>query len=104
MVPPPSPFRMVFRSFERFEYNEKKNAEVLEMRAFDLSYVTQMFPGHVLERRDTRVSSETRFQVIGEVFDEVFVLVYTMRQGACRVITAWEADWSERQLWYDYTR
>ncbi len=104
MVPPPSPFRMVFRSFERFEFDEKKNAEVLEARAFDLGYVTQMFPGYVLERRDTRVISETRFQVIGEGFGEVFVLVYPMRKGACRVITAWEAEWNERQFWYEYTR
>jgi uncharacterized DUF497 family protein len=103
MVPPPTAFRLVYRAFDAFEFDPAKDAEVFVWRAFDLSYVSGMFPGYVLERRDTR-SKEPRFQVIGEVFGEVFVLVYTLRGNVCRIITAWEADIYERDLWYDYSR
>lgn len=102
MTPPPLPFRLVYRAFEHFEFDPDKSREVLETRGFDLSYASRVFPGYVLERQDTRRYSERRFQVIGELLGEVFVVVYTPRGKTCRLITAWAAEGPELDLWHDY--
>ena len=105
LVPPkPRPFRLVYRAFERIEFDQAKNDEVFEGRGFDLGYVGRLFPGYVLERQDTRPYPEPRFQVIGELLGQVFVVVYTRRGKACRLITAWLADPADRTLWHDQTR
>jgi uncharacterized DUF497 family protein len=67
-----------------------------------LAYARRVSPGYVLERRDTRPYPEPRFQVIGEVLGEVLVVIYTPRDGACRLITAWAAEGFELDQWYDY--
>jgi uncharacterized DUF497 family protein len=105
-VPPaPRPFRLVYRAFERIEFDPAKNDEVFERRGFDLAYVSRVFPGYVLEREDTRDYPEPRYQVIGELLGEVFFLVYARPQaGTCRLITAWVAEPHERELWHAITR
>ena len=102
MTPPPQLFRIVYRAFERFEFDRAKSQEILEERGFDLAYVSRIFPGYVLERQDTRPYPEPRFQVIGELLGEVFVVIYTPRGGVCRLITAWGAEGVELDLWNDY--
>lgn len=104
MPSPPRPFRLVYRTFDRIEFDPAKNDKVFELRGFDLAYVSRLFPGYVLEREDTRDYPEPRYQVIGEVLGEVFFVVYTRRGGACRLITAWVAEPHERDLWYDLTQ
>jgi hypothetical protein len=86
------------------EFDPVKNDEVFAERGFDLAYVSRMFPGYVLEREDTRPYRERRYQVIGEVVGEVFVVVYTRRGDICRLITAWVAERHERDFWYDFAR
>lgn len=104
MTPPARPFRLVYRSFERIEFDPIKNDEVFEARGFDLAYVSRMFPGYVLEREDTRGYDEIRYQAIGELLGDVFFVVYTRRSGVCRLITAWIADPQDQELWHDLTR
>lgn len=102
MSPPPDPFRVVYRAFDHFEFDEAKSDEILELRGFDLAYVSRIFPGYVLEREDTRPYDEPRFQVIGELLGEVYVVVYTLRGGSCRLITAWAAEGIELDLWDEH--
>jgi uncharacterized DUF497 family protein len=101
-VPPKlHPFRLVYRAFERIEFDQAKSNEVFEARAFDLGYASRIFPGYVLEREDTRGGyGERRFKVIGELLGDVLVVIYTPRGGACRVITAWLADPADTELWH----
>lgn len=101
MTPPPRPFRLVYRAFERIEYDQAKSDEVFEERGFDLAYVSRLFPGYVFEREDTRGYDEPRFQVIGELLGEVYEVVYTMREDTCRIITAWVAEPAYKELWDD---
>ena len=101
---PPRPFRLAYRRFRIIEYDPVKSDEVLDLRGFDLAYVSRMFPGYVLEREDTRSYGEFRYQAIGEVLGDVFLVVYTRRGDICRLITAWIAERHERDLWYDITR
>ena len=102
MTPPQRPFRLVYRAFDAFEFDPAKSDEVFELRGFDLAYARRMFPGYMLEREDTRESyGEPRFRVIGEVLWDILVVVYTLRGGTCRLITAWEAENWELDLWYE---
>jgi uncharacterized DUF497 family protein len=99
---PPRPYRLVYRAFDRFEFDQGKSAAILEVRGFDLGYVSRVFPGYVLERQDTRPYSEPRFQVIGELLGQVFEVVYTRRGKACRLITAWLAEENAMEIWNDH--
>ncbi|HUB49843.1 MAG TPA: BrnT family toxin [Acetobacteraceae bacterium] len=99
MPPGPKPFRVVYRAFDRITFDPRKSEAVMEERGFDLGYVSRMFPGYVLEREDTRPYSETRYQAIGDVVGDLFVVVYTRSGGLCRLITAWEAEPYEREIW-----
>ena len=102
MPPPPRPFRFVYRSFERVEFDPAKSEQVFEERGFDLGYASRLFPGYVLEREDTRENyGERRFKVIGELLGDVLVVIYTPKIGSCRLITAWAADPADRELWHD---
>jgi len=101
VTPPPPPFRLVYRAFDAVEFDPAKSEEVFEARGFDLGYISRIFPGYVLEAQDTRPYSEPRFKVIGELLGEVYVVIYTPRGRACRLITAWVADLVDRDLWHD---
>ena len=102
MTLPPRPFRLVYRAFDAFEFDPAKSDEVFELRGFDLAYARRVFPGYVLEREDTREDyGEPRFRVIGEVLQDILVVIYTPRGSACRLITAWEAESWELDLWYE---
>ena len=100
----PKPFRLVYRTFDRIGFNPRKSDEVFAERGFDLAYVSRIFPGYVLEREDTRGYAETRYQAIGEVLGDIFFVVYTRYGRNCRLITAWEAEPHEEELWHAATR
>ena len=103
-MPAPRPFRLVYRAFDRVAFDPRKSEQVFAERGFDLGYVSRMFPGQVLEREDMRGYAETRYQAIGEVLGDVFVVVYTRFGRSCRLITAWEAEPHEKRFWYVATR
>jgi uncharacterized DUF497 family protein len=96
--PPPRPFRLVYRAFDRIEFDPAKSDAVFDLRGFDLAYARRVFPGYVLEREDY---GEPRFCAIGEVLQDVLAVIYTPRGGTCRLITAWEAEGWELDLWYE---
>lgn len=98
---PQRPFRLVYREFDRFAFDPRKSDEILAERGFDLAFVATMFPGFVLEREDTRGYDETRFQAIGELLGNIYVVVYTRQGRDCRLITAWEAEPSQVRAWYE---
>jgi uncharacterized DUF497 family protein len=98
---PPSSYRRVYRRFAVVDFDPDKSDEVLAERGFDLAYVARIFPGFMLEREDTRRYNETRYQVIAELDDTIFFVVYTRRGSVCRLITAWEADPEDTAIWHD---
>jgi len=101
---PPRRFELVYRSFDRIDFDPRKSDEILNTRGFDLAFVARIFPGRVLEREDTRGYRETRYQAIGEVLGAVYFVVYTREARRCRLITAWEATPEERKHWYARTQ
>ena len=94
----------MYRDFAWIDYDPAKSDEIFAARGFDLAHVARVFPGYLLERKDTRRYREVRYQAIGEVLGEIYFLVYTIRGRGCRLITAWIADRYESQIWYDASR
>lgn len=78
----------------------------LPVPAFDFACVARAFfdPERVV-RADTRHSyGEERYQLMGKIEQRVFVVVYTARRGAMRIISARKANQREVNQYEDRTR
>ena len=75
-----------------FEWDEQKRQEVIDERGVDILYAARIFKNPVLVKPDIRNEyGESRFEALGHVDNEFFVLIYTMRGKMIRLITAWKA-------------
>lgn len=77
-----------------FEWDEDKSNACFAERGFDFAYAAQAFldPDRLI-RADLRHSyGEDRFQLIGRIGDRAFVLAYTPRAQAIRIISARKAN------------
>lgn len=88
-----------------FEWDEAKSEVCFAERGFDFAYAAHAFfdPNrHV--RADTRHSyGEDRFQLMGRIEGRVFVLVYTPRPQAIRIISARKANQREIRTYENNT-
>lgn len=86
-----------------FEFDPGKNEIVLGDQGFDFFQASRVFNAAVLERPDTRGGyGEPRWQVIGEADGRLYFVVYTVRAGACRLISARLAEEDEEDFWNEY--
>jgi uncharacterized DUF497 family protein len=82
----------------RFQWNETKRQAVIKERQVDILYAALIFEGDVLTRVDDRKEyGEERLISMGMVGDEVFVVVYTLRDDEIRLITAWKGGRDEQE-------
>lgn len=82
-----------------FEWDEAKSEACFQARGFDFAYAARAFfdPGRSV-RADTRYSyGEERFQLMGRIEGRLFVVVYTPRPQAMRIISARKANQREIQ-------
>ena len=82
-----------------FEWDEAKSETCFQERGFDFAYAAQAFfdPNRFV-RADTRHSyGEERYQLVGRIEQRLFVVVYTPRQDALRIISARKANQQEVQ-------
>lgn len=80
-----------------FEWDDAKSEACLQSRGFDFAFASYVFndPNRV-ERRDARRKyRESRFQTIGEIAGLAYFVVYTLRAGVIRIISAREASEDE---------
>jgi uncharacterized DUF497 family protein len=83
-----------------FEWDQAKSEENLAKRGVDFAHASRIFDGDVLEWKDTRRDyREARIVAIGEVDDEIYVVVYTMRGEVLRIISARLASRRERNAY-----
>ena len=74
------------------EWDEQKRQEVINERGVDILYAARMFKNPVVVKSDIRNDyGESRYEALGHVNGEFFVLIYTMRNKVTRLITAWKA-------------
>jgi uncharacterized DUF497 family protein len=80
-----------------FEWDEGKSDACFEARGFDFSYATAVFTDlHRLISKDERNSyGEDRYSVIGCIDKRLFVVIFTMRLGVTRIISARKANQRE---------
>jgi uncharacterized DUF497 family protein len=77
-----------------FEWDEIKSEACFDERGFDFAYAAQAFfdPNRLI-RADLRHSyGEERFQLLGAIDSRIFVVVYTPRPQATRIISARKAN------------
>ena len=80
-----------------FEWDEDKSEACFQERGFDFSYAARAFfdPGRLVQT-DTRYNyGEDRFQLMGKIESRLFVVVYTPRHEAIRIISARKANQRE---------
>jgi uncharacterized DUF497 family protein len=87
----------------QFEWDEPKSDATLASRGFDFAYAALLFDDpHRIEREDVRNDyGEPRWQTIGEIEGRVFLVVYTIRGSATRIISARRAHDNEEKEYRD---
>ena len=89
-----------------FEWEEAKSAACFKQRGFDFAYAARAFfdPNRTIHA-DTRHSyGEERYQLMGVIERRLFVVVYTPRPDAMRIISARKANQREVAQYEDSTR
>ena len=89
-----------------FEWDEAKSEACFQVRGFDFAYAARAFfdPDRLVQA-DTRHSyGEERFQVMGRIEQRLFVIVYTPRRDAIRIISARKANQREVRDYENRTR
>lgn len=75
-----------------FDWDDDKRRQVHDERGFDLLDAALIFEGFVVTTRDDRHDyGEERYRSVGVAGGQHFVVIHTIRDGAIRLITAWEA-------------
>ncbi|WP_028874761.1 BrnT family toxin [Tepidiphilus margaritifer] len=80
-----------------FEWDEAKSEACFLERGFDFAYATRAFfdPNRLIQA-DTRYNyGEERYQLMGKIEGRLFVVIYTPRNGAIRIISARKANQRE---------
>lgn len=83
-----------------FEWDQLKSERNVVERGFDFEYACRVFDGDTLEREDTRHAyAEVRIVAIGEIGDEIYVVVYASGGDIRRMISARRASRRERDAY-----
>ena len=83
------------------EWDNDKAASNLIKHRIDFEDAKNIFlDPNRLEREDKRDYGETRIQLIGMVNQVVLFVVYTKRNGICRIISARRANKNEQGQYY----
>jgi hypothetical protein len=96
----------VYTAIVRFSWDERKSAQNLRERGFDLEFATLVFEGPTLERDDIRRDyGEQRVVAIGVAQGICLTVVYTDRTEAGgdvvrRIISARLSSRRERQTYF----
>lgn len=80
-----------------FEWDDAKNDDCFLRRGFDFTFAAYAFrdPNRIVERDGRWDYGEDRYRLLGAIGDRVFVLIYTLRGPAIRIISARKAKKKE---------
>lgn len=85
-----SPYVYTSSMDQAFEWDEEKRRRNLVERGVDFRVAALIFRGPVIESDDTRRDyGERRIRALGHAGDEYYLVSYTWRSGARRIISAW---------------
>ncbi len=83
-----------------FEWHEQKRQINLDKHGIDFEDAISVFDGHAFVRRSDR-DGELRFVAVGEVRGRVTAVVYTVRDGIYRIISARRGTSNEARRYHD---
>lgn len=88
-----------------FEWDEAKSERCFRERGFDFAYAARAFfdPDRLIQADTRHDYGEARYQLIGKIEDRLFVVVYTPRQNAIRIISARKANQREVKYYENHT-
>jgi uncharacterized DUF497 family protein len=80
-----------------FEWDEPKSNACFKFRGFDFAYVVQAFldPYRVVTSDQRYNYGEDRFELLGQIDSRIYVVIYTPRAKAIRIISARKANLRE---------
>ncbi len=80
-----------------FEWDEAKSSACFERRGFDFAYAVGAFldPHRIVAQDRRRDYGEDRYRLLGSIDGRVYVVVYTMRNSAIRIMSARKASRKE---------
>jgi uncharacterized protein len=83
-----------------FEWDPAKAASNLAKHNVDFAEAIGVFDDpRISTTRDARIAVESRYRAIGTVDDVTLFVVYTLRNGICRIISARRANRRERTVY-----
>jgi hypothetical protein len=96
---------MAYNYFMNFEWDESKSEDCFRQRGFDFAYAARaFFDSNRIVYADTRRSyGEERYQLMGMIEQRLFVVVYSPRHEALRIISARKANQREVKHYEDST-
>ena len=96
---------MAYNSAMNFEWDEVKSERCFTQRGFDFAYAARAFfdANRVVDSDRRRNYGEQRFQLMGMIERRLFVLVFTPRHNAMRIISARKANQREVKHYEDST-
>lgn len=89
-----------------FEWDAAKSEACFQQRGFDFAYAARAFfdPDRLIDA-DTRHSyGEERYLLMGKIEQRLFVVIYTPRRQALRIISARKANQREVKQYENSTR
>jgi len=93
----------VGREFDGFIWDADKSERCYVERGFDFDYAAKIFEADSIEWEDRRRDyGESRFVTVGEVGDQILVVIWTSRENMRRIISARPASRQEREKFYGH--
>ena len=88
---------MAYTCHMQFEWDEAKSDASFKERGFDFAYAARAFfdPDRIVHTDARRSYGEERYQLMGMIEQRLFVVVYTPRHSAIRIISARKANQRE---------
>lgn len=89
-----------------FEWDEAKSEACFLGRGFDFAYAARVFfdPDRLVHADARHSYGKERYQLLGKIEQRLFVVVYTPRHDAMRIISARKANQREVRHYEDSTR
>ncbi|WP_228255855.1 BrnT family toxin [Pollutimonas thiosulfatoxidans] len=80
-----------------FEWDGSKSDTCYQQRGFDFAYASRVFDdlGKIIVEDRRWGYRERRYQVLGRIEGRLFIIVYTIRPGRIRIISARKANYRE---------
>ena len=88
---------MAYISITNFEWDDAKSDDCFVRRGFDFAYAVRAFldPNRIVVPDRRWDYGEDRYGLLGRIEGRVFVLIYTFRGSAIRILSARKANRKE---------